>query len=113
MFAFCFLTFSCGWFEEEEIREMQLSHGYKIFYDTENIAFNYIEILTEDGGQLLSECEEFYISDKNVYAKSFINDTDYEYYTIDHLNKKVSVISSKQYLEAKGNNKLIRYNDLK
>lgn len=114
LLSVAFSALSCGWLEQERIREATLTPGYRIFYDTSNIAFNYISIATDDGTPLLSDCEEVYVSGGSIYAKGVLDNENTEFWRIIEETKTVSRISSKEYLENQQQNKVkvIKFKEL-
>lgn len=106
-----FVLNSCGWFEQENIKEQTLSKGYKIFYDPNGLAYDYISILKINGNPLLNSCTEFYITEDFLYAT--VKDNDLAFFKIRNSDKKIFKILHNEYVKNMVNDGVIKYDSLK
>jgi hypothetical protein len=89
---------SCGWLEKEEIKEINIKYGYRVLYDTNNLAFNFFSISSDNGSPLLDDCIEFYFDSKYLYIKQSINNSeDFKYYIVNNSSKEIIEIEKNQY----------------
>lgn len=94
-----FILNSCGWLEKEEIKEVNVKYGYRVLYDTNNLAFNFFSISFGNGSPLLDDCIEFYFDSKYLYVKqSIYNSEEFKYYMINNISKEIIEIEKKQYV---------------
>lgn len=95
------LSVSCGWLEEEEVREATIGE-YKVFYDKKNIAYTYFDVLKSNGGSILHNCITLTLAGDTLYAMQidkYENDA-IKYFKIDHITKRVTSVSQAEYRNA-------------
>lgn len=101
---------SCGSFEKEEIKEINIKYGYKILYDSNNIAFNFFSISCDSGTPIIDDCVEFFYDEKYLYVKqSPIKSKQFNYYKVNDETIEITKINIIQYKTTSKKRQLINF----
>ena len=107
------ILYSCGWLEKEEIKEIKIQHGYRILYDTNNIAFHFFSISSSNGLPIIDDCIEFFYDEKYLYVKqSPIDSEAFNFYKVNNQTKKTTQIDQNEYKTASDKRQLIHFYSL-